>query len=128
MFEKVFDQPDELQPWVVLEGGAFERLSLWRIQGSGSNAVENIDALAIFSSEAKANSYADALPSDLSTENACRVQRLKKEQALRIFIEYFKLGISHVVLDPTQNQASKVFSLSDVLKSARELLRGSAEL
>ncbi|MEM8733223.1 MAG: hypothetical protein AAGG44_03315 [Planctomycetota bacterium] len=104
----------ELEPWIVLVGSESEaQPALWKVSGQANPAI------AFFSSEAAASSYA------MEAFDGAQVTSLKhcdRTGMLRLLIECHKQNIELVALDPRQGETKKVFQIAEVLKAAREQL------
>ena len=104
---------NELQPWVVVtQDDSGTSLAMWQIKETGQ------PALTLFSTQALADNYA------ASINRASSVMMPTRPVLLNIMIECYQQGIALAVLDPTEATARKIFNLADVLRAAREELKG----
>ena len=104
---------NEIQPWVVVTAGDAETtLAMWQIKETGQVA------LALFSTRALAEHYAARLCGSSS------IMMPARPALLSIMIECYRQGVAFAVLDPDQATARKIFDLADVLRAARDELKG----
>lgn len=103
------ENPDELQPWVILEGDSDStRLALWRME------QDDAEAIALFSDEQLAKSYAEE-----NCGPSFNVRRLERIAMVRVFADAYRSGIQYATLNPTSQNARQIFIIKDVLAAAR---------
>ncbi len=102
----------ELEPWLIVLGqGADSALALWRLDDQQG------DALAVFSNEVTAETYAGQNCGDVY-----RVVQLRELALIRTLADCFGQGIRYATLDPGPSRAQRVFVIRDVLLAARQRL------
>lgn len=115
----------DLQPWIVVRTLANTEVeaSLWSIDQVGM-------ALAVFSTAERAQNYGNHILTlnPLSTANSSnpdpswRWLQPSKIELAQVLIAHHRAGLKWIVLDPTENNARRLFSIREVLKSLREHL------
>lgn len=124
----MFENPSavELEPWLVVLGESVQAsLAMWRlgeVQLRELGDVQSSDhplSVAIFSDETKAVDYAT---------NCCQspasAMQVDQTRFLSLMVDCFRQGIRYATLNPNGQTAQSVFVLRDVLKAAKEKLRG----
>jgi|GEM_PF-2250444 len=115
----------DLQPWIVVRTLANTEVeaSLWSIDQVGM-------ALAVFSTAERARQYGNQIlnPTPPSTANSAtpdspwRWLQPSKIELGQVLVAHYRAGLHWIVLDPTENNARRLFSIREVLKSLREHL------
>jgi aminoglycoside phosphotransferase len=115
----------DLQPWIVVRTLANTEVeaSLWSIDQVGM-------ALAVFSTAERAQQYGNQILNlnPQSTANSAaptsswRWLQPSKIELGQVLVAHYRAGLKWIVLDPTENNARRLFSIREVLKSLREHL------
>lgn len=106
----------ELEPWILILGEAPETsIATWSPDDSASPAI------ALFSTRARADSYAEQHCPD-----AFSSVQLQRPELLQVLIDAYRNEMRHAVLDPSATQAGQLFRLDQVLKAAKEELRNES--
>lgn len=114
----------DLRPWILVRhiSGTQAEVSLWSIDQIGM-------AFAIFSSAERADRYHDQvlLPSkqDEQTKRSDFMWRIVQPSEIELgkwMVAHYQAGVKWLVLDPSQQDAKRIFSMAEVLKGLRQRL------
>ncbi|MEZ6086723.1 MAG: hypothetical protein R3C05_01560 [Pirellulaceae bacterium] len=108
MSDTHFGNVQDLQPWIVVSD---DGPACWRLQ-------DDRIALAMFSSQDKANAYANA--AELHDWQALQPEPTDLVRTLMLCVA---AAIEIAVLDPDQASARRVFDLPNILRQVRSDLR-----
>jgi hypothetical protein len=118
----------DLRPWLLvnLTSGSQAEVSLWSIEQVGMS-------LAIFSSLERAEQYRAAVLSERlgsgsvdSPKVVWQAIQPTEIELGQIMVAHYRAGVKWLVLDPSEQSAKRVFSMSEVLKALRERLTAQA--
>jgi|JI9StandDraft_1071089.scaffolds.fasta_scaffold00343_19 hypothetical protein len=116
-------QSVDLHPWLLLryESNTQAEVSLWSIDQAGM-------AMAIFSSVERAEQYrlqifaGSTSESDERASSDWQVVQPTEIELGKWMVAHFQAGVKWLVLDPSKQDAKRLFAMADVLKGLRQRL------
>ena len=118
------DNAVDLQPWLLIRtlADAQVEASLWSIAEVGL-------ALSIFSTRERAELYCtsvlkagDEHHSPLEVNFNWKSVQPPEIEFGKLLVQHYRAGIKWIVLDPSERDAKRVFSMADVLRALRDKL------
>lgn len=109
----------DLQPWVLLRqlSDSEVEASLWSIAEVGM-------ALSIFSTRERAETYRMQILPDSSNKAHADWMTIQPPELDfgKLLVAHYRAGVKWIVLDPSERDAKRVFSIAEVLKALRDKL------
>ena len=113
----------DLRPWLLMrhESNTLAEVSLWSIDQVGM-------AMAIFSTVERAEQYrlqifdGSTCESSEQRSSEWKVLQPTEIELGKCLVAHFQAGVKWLVLDPSKQDAKRLFAMADVLKGLRQRL------